>query len=424
MISPIRSRPLPCWQARTIRSPTFACIRRSPPLATVSPAFSVGTPDWRGRSSLASITKPSRLLSTARPSSARTQWPRFQSNGPVPHRLPHPTHDVEAKVLLGIDAQACESGVARRRGSQCASNRQDLALCGALHVRGRVKVPECDPQPGFMRAGILVSSMHGRYRARFHDLGDRLKACEFARSLASKEIGQILRMRDRVVGHGLNVVTGCVAGTCRSLQPRCAPSRKCGPAPRLAGGAVSRQQGRSAHQWSPPRRPGAPISWREESGASSFGSWRAADPTPQSDEWRILESPFSGQGDPVAHTGAGTATSAQGHDPDVRSSTQFPRGQKAAPVARHTLGSLALRCPRSRRPTDPAVRGTSWLPPKCWGYSWKMRPIRWIVGTSLVGLGAALLITRRELDEERQAHRETVLALETIKQVATPRSDS
>jgi len=53
-----------------------------------------------------------------------------------------------------------------------------------------------------------------------------------------------------------------------------------------------------------------------------------------------------------------------------------------------------------------------------------MRPIRWIVGTSLVGLGSALLITRRELDEERQAHRETVLALETIKQVATPRSDS
>ena len=60
------------------------------------------------------------------------------------------------------------------------------------------------------------------------------------------------------------------------------------------------------------------------------------------------------------------------------------------------------------------------MPPKCWGYSWRMRPIRWIVGTSRVGLGAALLITRRELDEERQAHRETVLALETIKQAATP----
>jgi hypothetical protein len=82
-------------------------------------------------------------------------------------------------------------------------------------------------------------------------------------------------------------------------------------------------------------------------------------------------------------------------------------------------GPTLLKCP-----THPAVRGTPWLPPKCWGYSWRMRPIRWIVGTSLVGLGAALLITRRELDEERQAHRETVLALETIKQVATPRSDS
>lgn len=53
-----------------------------------------------------------------------------------------------------------------------------------------------------------------------------------------------------------------------------------------------------------------------------------------------------------------------------------------------------------------------------------MRPIRWIVGTSLLGLGAALLATRRELEEERQAHQETVLALETIKQVATPRNDS
>jgi len=47
-----------------------------------------------------------------------------------------------------------------------------------------------------------------------------------------------------------------------------------------------------------------------------------------------------------------------------------------------------------------------------------------MIGTSLVGLGAALLIARRELDEERQAHRETVLALETIKQVATPRNGS
>jgi len=53
-----------------------------------------------------------------------------------------------------------------------------------------------------------------------------------------------------------------------------------------------------------------------------------------------------------------------------------------------------------------------------------MRPIQWIVGTSLLGLGAALLFTRRELEEERQAHQETVLALETIKQVATPRHDS
>jgi hypothetical protein len=53
-----------------------------------------------------------------------------------------------------------------------------------------------------------------------------------------------------------------------------------------------------------------------------------------------------------------------------------------------------------------------------------MRPFRWIIGTSLLGLGAALLLTRRELEEERQAHHETVLALETIKQVATPRNDS
>ncbi|MGA2837121.1 MAG: hypothetical protein ABSF84_11045 [Acidimicrobiales bacterium] len=53
-----------------------------------------------------------------------------------------------------------------------------------------------------------------------------------------------------------------------------------------------------------------------------------------------------------------------------------------------------------------------------------MRPIRWIVGTSLLGLGTALFVTRRELEEERQAHQETVLALETIKQVATPHSGS
>ncbi|MGD0880481.1 MAG: hypothetical protein ABSB09_02785 [Acidimicrobiales bacterium] len=53
-----------------------------------------------------------------------------------------------------------------------------------------------------------------------------------------------------------------------------------------------------------------------------------------------------------------------------------------------------------------------------------MHPIRWIVGTSLLGLGTALLVTRRELEEERQSHRETVLALETIKQVATPHADS
>jgi hypothetical protein len=50
-------------------------------------------------------------------------------------------------------------------------------------------------------------------------------------------------------------------------------------------------------------------------------------------------------------------------------------------------------------------------------------PIRWIVGSTLLGLGVALLVTRRELEEERQAHQETVLALETIKQVATPRND-
>ncbi len=53
-----------------------------------------------------------------------------------------------------------------------------------------------------------------------------------------------------------------------------------------------------------------------------------------------------------------------------------------------------------------------------------MRPLRWIVGTSLVSLGGALFVTRRKLDEERQAHRETVLALETINQVSTPRNDS
>ena len=74
--------------------------------------------------------------------------------------------------------------------------------------------------------------------------------------------------------------------------------------------------------------------------------------------------------------------------------------------------------PPSRRSGHPR------LPPECWGYSWRMRPIRWIVGTSLLGLGAALLVTRRELEEERQGHQETLLALETIKQVATPRNDS
>jgi len=35
-----------------------------------------------------------------------------------------------------------------------------------------------------------------------------------------------------------------------------------------------------------------------------------------------------------------------------------------------------------------------------------------------------MLVTRRQLEEERKAHRETVLAMETIKQVATPRNDS
>jgi hypothetical protein len=43
---------------------------------------------------------------------------------------------------------------------------------------------------------------------------------------------------------------------------------------------------------------------------------------------------------------------------------------------------------------------------------------------SLLGLGTALLVTRRELEEERQTHQDTVFALETIKQVATPRNDS
>ena len=53
-----------------------------------------------------------------------------------------------------------------------------------------------------------------------------------------------------------------------------------------------------------------------------------------------------------------------------------------------------------------------------------MHPIRWIIGTSLVGLGSALFVTHRELEEERKAHRETVLALETIKQVSAPAGDS
>ena len=57
-------------------------------------------------------------------------------------------------------------------------------------------------------------------------------------------------------------------------------------------------------------------------------------------------------------------------------------------------------------------------------YCWNMRPIRWIIGTSLVGLGTALVVTHRELEEERKAHRETVLALETIKQVSAPAGGS
>ena len=68
------------------------------------------------------------------------------------------------------------------------------------------------------------------------------------------------------------------------------------------------------------------------------------------------------------------------------------------------------QAPRSRR------AGWTVVAPKCWGYSLRMRPIRAIVGSSLLGLGAALLVTRRKLEAERQAHQETVLALETIKQ--------
>ena len=41
-----------------------------------------------------------------------------------------------------------------------------------------------------------------------------------------------------------------------------------------------------------------------------------------------------------------------------------------------------------------------------------------------MGLGAAVLITLRELQEERQAHREAIMALETIKQVSAPSDDS
>jgi hypothetical protein len=65
-----------------------------------------------------------------------------------------------------------------------------------------------------------------------------------------------------------------------------------------------------------------------------------------------------------------------------------------------------------------------WVLLNAGGYSLRMRPIRAIVGSSLLGLGAALLVTRRKLEAERRAHQETVLALETIKQVATPRDDS
>ena len=81
---------------------------------------------------------------------------------------------------------------------------------------------------------------------------------------------------------------------------------------------------------------------------------------------------------------------------------------------------VRARASRYRR----AVADTPGSPPDGCGYSLCMHPIRWIVGTSLLGLGTALLVTRRELEEERQSHRETVLALETIKQVATPHADS
>jgi hypothetical protein len=43
----------------------------------------------------------------------------------------------------------------------------------------------------------------------------------------------------------------------------------------------------------------------------------------------------------------------------VRPSTQFARRQKASPVSRRTLGSLAPGCPRSRSRIDPAIRSTS-----------------------------------------------------------------
>ncbi len=51
-------------------------------------------------------------------------------------------------------------------------------------------------------------------------------------------------------------------------------------------------------------------------------------------------------------------------------------------------------------------------------------PMRWIVGTFLVGMGAALVVTRRQLREERLAHEGTLMALETIKQVTAPRDET
>ena len=136
---------------------------------------------------------------------------------------------------------------------------------------------------------------------------------------------------------------------------------------------------------------------------------------------RWPQSTQSCTGQPVPWLPPTTPARAQNNAPERRPSPSWPQ-RRTAPTRALANGKHAWRGAAGTTPRT--VRGIPWLPPKCWDYSWSMRPIRWIIGTSLLGLGAALLVTRRELEEERQAHQETVLALETIKQVATPRNDS